>query len=175
MSFYLVGNDAELIEIHYRPMVTIWYLLHVFEGYYDAYSQIRKHRTHLQLIWYSNELSSHTWIWGGRWIWEGRWHGRCCQKKRRVTYVSDGFISLEVELLGILSILAIPPLDVLFWLLPDSWISWDVNHLIPRFTWLGSSESSPDSPSYATCPLRFMYDWIVHYCTILIVNEFYAF
>jgi len=30
INFYLVGNDTELIEIHYRLMVFSWHLLHVF-------------------------------------------------------------------------------------------------------------------------------------------------
>jgi len=60
MNFYLVGNDTELIEIHYRLMVSIWHLLHVFYSYYDAHSQVRQHRTHLKLMWYTKELYSHT-------------------------------------------------------------------------------------------------------------------
>ena len=93
---------------------------------------------------------------------------RCSQEKRRVSWiwVSDGFQfsyhwKFNCSVLGILSILAIPPLAIL--LLAVTWqlnLSWDdVNYLIPRFTCLGSS---PGSTSHATCPLRFMYDFRVH-------------
>ena len=69
-------------------------------GLYDAHSEVRQQRTHLQLIWYTNELYSHTWIW------EGRWHRRCCQEKKRVScqsWFQMVFISLEVQLLDILT------------------------------------------------------------------------
>ena len=94
--------------------------------------------------------------------------GAVSRKLRRGGSAESGchwmvFISLEVQLLGILSILDMSPLGILFLAGTSQLnVSWDVNHLIPRFTCLGPSESSPGSTSHATCPLRFMYDFRVH-------------
>jgi len=82
--------------------------------------------------------------------------GALSRKLRRGGSAESGchwmvFISLEVQLLGILSILDMSPLTILF--LAVTWqfnLSWDVNHLTPRFTCLGSSEPSPGSTSHAT-------------------------
>jgi len=147
------------------------------KGPHDAYSKVRQHRADLQLIWYTNEL------WGHAWIWKGRWHGSTSQEKTQKSQACRSWcemvhISWEIQLSGnsqkknsqrrhIQNTQNTQQLN----------FQWYENHPVtPRFSWPSPSEFSTESTYHAmrcepshtkTYMLFWVFSWEVVPCHLL--------